>query len=345
MQCTLLIPHLLWPRDSALAVTDGLDLPALCKMLARARAARHPALTPEAWLCQAFEVERQHDWPIAPLTAALDNIDVGDAYWLRADPVHVRVDRDRALLVDSTLLDITAMEAQALAAALNRHFAEDAIQFLAAAPERWYVKLQQTPRLATRETSEVAGKDVEQHLPSGEDALAWNAVVNEVQMLLHEHPVNEAREKRGESPVNSVWLWGGGIRPAVPGRHFDAVWSDDAAASALAAAADVYTAAAPADAATWLDLARTRHDDARSHLLVLGELTRAAAYRDAESWRTRVAKLESHWFAPLTQALRERTVSELALVIPGGECCWRFDLTRTDLMKFWRSVKPLAAYT
>lgn len=345
MQCTLLIPHLLWPRDSAHAVTGGLELPWLLRVLSRAHAARHPVLTPEAWLCQAFEVERQHDWPIAPLTAALDNVEVGDAYWLRADPVHIRVDRDRALLVDNTLIDLTPDEAKALTATLNQYFAEDSIQFLAAAPKRWYVKLAQTPRLTTYEPSAVAGKDVEQHLPAGADALTWHAVFNEAQMLLHEHRVNTTREARGELPVNSVWFWGGGTRLAVPGRHFDAAWSDDATAIALAAAADAHTSTVPADAATWLDLAHGLRHAARSHLIVLGELAGAVAYRDAESWRMRVSALESHWFAPLVRALREHTITQLAIVAPGDECCWRFDLARADLLKFWRRTQPLSAYT
>lgn len=345
MQCTLLIPHLFWPRESAHAVTSGLELSSLARILSRARAERYSALTPEAWLCQAFEVERQHDWPIAPLTAALDNTDPGDAYWLRADPVHIKVDRDRTLLVDNTLLDVANDEAQALVGALNHHFAEDSIQFRAAAPKRWYVKLPHTPRLITHETSEVAGKDVERHLPTGADALAWHGVFNEVQMLLHAHVVNEAREARGEPSVNSVWFWGGGTRPAVPGRYFNSVWSDDVTAIALGAAAGAHTAGVPADAASWLRLAGSRGYEGRSHLVVLGELAGAVAYHDADAWRTRVGALESHWFAPLERALRENALSHLALVIPGEESCWRFDVTRGDLLKFWRAMKPLSSYT
>src|SRR6185503_13696827 len=229
MHCTLLIPHLFWPRATADAVTSGLALPSLGRFLARARAERFSPVTLEAWLCQAFEVERQQDWPVAPLTAALDNAEPDNdyehaktdaAYWLRADPVHIRVDRDRALLVDNALFDLTNEEAQAFAAALNHHFTGDGIVFRAAAPKRWYVKLARAPRLSTHELSAVAGKDVQPFLPAGADALEWHRVFNEVQMLLHAHAVNDAREARGDPPVNSVWLWGGGSRPAVPGRHF-----------------------------------------------------------------------------------------------------------------------------
>lgn len=36
---------------------------------------------------------------------------------------------------------------------------------------------------------------------------------NEVQMLLHEHPINEARLQQGQKPVNSFWLSGAGALP------------------------------------------------------------------------------------------------------------------------------------
>ena len=99
------------------------------------------------------------------------------------------------------------------------------------------MKLARAPKLVDSQLSEVAGKDVQPYLPAGADALEWHRIFNEAQMLLHEHAVNEAREARGEPAVNSVWFWGGGTRPAVPGRPFDAVWSDDTTAIALAAAA------------------------------------------------------------------------------------------------------------
>jgi len=85
MHVTLLVPDLFWPRDDGEAPYRELELPSAALLLARARCRRFPPLSPEAWLCQAFEVERQHDWPVAPLTLVLDGGDAADAYWLRAD--------------------------------------------------------------------------------------------------------------------------------------------------------------------------------------------------------------------------------------------------------------------
>lgn len=343
MRCTLLIPHLFWPGDTADTAASGLELPALTRLLSRARVERYPAIAPEAWLCQAFEVERQQDWPVAPLTLALDGEASGDAYWLRADPVHLRVERDHLVLIDNALFDVTIDEAQIFGAALNAHFAGTGFTFRTPAAKRWYATLPRAPQLATHSTSEVAGKDVRAYLPSGADALAWHGRFNEMQMLFHALEVNETREASGQPVINSVWLWGGGTRPEVPGRHFDAVWSNDALANALGAAADAHTAALPPDGSAWLTLAASSGRQG-AHLIVAGELGSALAYRDGERWRSGLSALEAQWFAPFLDGLRHGKITELALIVPGESSCSRFEITRADLFKFWRSARRLSSY-
>jgi hypothetical protein len=346
MQCTLLIPHLVWPRCAHDDVARDLALPALATLLARAKLERHAALSAEAWLCQAFEVERQNDWPLAPVTLAVDGGEPADVYTLRADPVHIRVGREGLHLVDNALFDLSADEAEPLVAALNAHFAGNGMRFEAPRPKRWYVKLAHAPALSTHPISEAAGADVQHVLPSGADALHWHRLFNEAQMVLHEHPVNTMREARGEPAVNSVWFWGGGTLPRVPGRHFGSVWSDDAGAIALAAAADADHAPVPADAAAWLGNKTdgSAGSGLESHLIVLDALRAPAAYNDAHEWRTRIAELEARWFGPLLAALKTGRVARLTLVALGRDASARFTVTRPDLVKIWRRAKPFAAY-
>jgi len=343
MHCTLLIPGLFWPRETAAAVLRGLELPALTKLLARARSQHFPAITPEGWLCQSFEVGRQHDWPLAPLTLELDGGVAGDAYWLRSDPVHIKIERNRLTVVESTSFDLEVDEADALVHALNQQFSADGMTFFAYACKRWYLKLSRVPNVMTRALSEVAGRDVRGLLPTGSESMAWHRIFNESQMLLHDHPVNAAREERGEAAVNSVWLWGGGTRPPVRGRAFSHVWSDDVSATALGAAAGADTAALPSDGATLLQSAGGETGTS-SHLVVLDGLDRATAFQDAETWRERLAAMEARWFGPLVSALQRGRIEGIAVVVPGAAPCCRFDAARTDLYKVWRSVKPLSAY-
>ncbi|MFQ6707899.1 putative sulfate exporter family transporter, partial [Bordetella pertussis] len=37
----------------------------------------------------------------------------------------------------------------------------------------------------------------------------WRRLLNEIQMVWYEHPVNEARAARGAAPINALWLYGG----------------------------------------------------------------------------------------------------------------------------------------
>ncbi len=341
MHCTLLVPDLFWTGDAAHAVR-GLALGALETALARARAARDAPLPFEGWLCQAFEVERQQDWPVAPLTLPLDGGDPGDTYWLRADPVHLQLQRDRVALMASHTLDVTQQEADAIVAVLNGQFSGDGLQFEARAPRRWYVRAPQRPALVTEPMSAAAGRNVHDVLPTGTDATAWRHILNEIQMLMHDVPVNAARENAGQPVINSVWLWGGGGKTHVPGRPFAAVWSDDALSQALGARSDAHAAPLPADASAWR-LAAQRVQGT-SHLIVIDACAQAAAYGDLAGWRAAVTRLESNWVDPLLGALRKGAISTLVIAVPGSEATWRFELVRRDLYRFWTRRRPLSTY-
>lgn len=345
MQCTLLIPHLLPPGGSGEDLCHGLALVELRRLLARSRHLTFDAIDTTAWLCQAFEVEKQLDWPVAPLTLAIDGGEPGNAYWLRADPVHLQARRDQLRLAESEMLGISKPEADELAATLNRHFADAGMTFLAARPGRWYLRLAQRPEISTCAPGTAAGGNIDAFLPAGADALRWHGIANEIQMLLHEHPVNAAREARNELTVNSVWMWGGGTKTAVPGRHFSAVWSDNVLAAALAAGADIHAAALPGHGSGWLDAARGDAACAEAHhLIVLEQLDAAAKYGNAGLWRENLVALERDWVAPLLAALRQRRISRIALVATGTRRCERFEAGPLDLLKFWRKPASLSAY-
>lgn len=343
MHCTLLVPDLFWPDDRAREACRDLAPKNLQTLLARAHASQHPPIETEGWLCQAFEVERQQDWPVAPLTLALDGGDTDDAYWLRADPVHLQLQRDRVALMDPETLQLSQQDADTLVAALNMQFAGDGLRFEACTPRRWYLRLPRRPKLDTVTISAAAGRDVSEVLPQGADASSWRQIGNEIQMLLHAQPVNEARVEAGLSPVNSVWLWGGGTHTPVPGRLFSAVWSDDALAQALGASADAHAAALPPDAHAWL-AAASALPAAPTQLVVIDACARAMRYGDLHGWRSAIAALEEQWIAPLLAALRAGRITQLALATPCASASWRFDLTRACLYKFWIPVRPLTYY-
>jgi hypothetical protein len=50
-------------------------------------------------------------------------------------------------------------------------------------------------------------------LPEGDDAASYRNLLSEIEMSLHDHEVNQRRLAAGQHPVNSLWIWGGGLAP------------------------------------------------------------------------------------------------------------------------------------
>jgi hypothetical protein len=340
MHCHLLIPNLIPPTSADDPALRGLSLPALETLLARGREQNPTGGGMEAWLCRAFNVTQQHDWPVAPLTLLADGGEPREHYWLRADPVHLQLMRDRIILADSASFALPRDEAEQLADALNRHFHSDGMIFYPVLPQRWYLRLAAPADMRTHSLAETAGKHIDAYLPSGPDGMRWHTLSNEIQMLLHNHPVNEAREARGEMPVNSVWLWGGGTLPASVASPFSGVWADEPLARGLARAAKAPCNALPTSAAAWLASA----GNGGEHLIVLDGLRGAAQYGDMRGWREGVECLERDWFAPLADMLKKGQVAQLSIAAVDGERCREFTVERNELWKFWRGKKPLTGY-
>jgi hypothetical protein len=83
------------------------------------------------------------------------------------------------------------------------------------------------------------GEDLLQHLPQGPEGRRWRVLFNEIQVLLHQHPLNRQRAAMGLAPVNSVWLWGGGALPSLVHSELAGVFGDDPLLLALAARAGI----------------------------------------------------------------------------------------------------------
>jgi hypothetical protein len=59
----------------------------------------------------------------------------------------------------------------------------------------------------------VLGKNINPFVEQSRQVLPWYQLINEFQMFMHQHPVNEQRRQMGRLPINSLWVWGAGVRP------------------------------------------------------------------------------------------------------------------------------------
>lgn len=327
----LLIPDLFLPPDLAREACRDLRLPALEKLLARGSGVVLEAEALESYLCGLFTLPGLPDAPIAPISAAFDGLAAG--CWLRADPVHLRLQREKMLLLPH--LDISAEEATQICASLNEYFAGQGMQFFAPHPLRWYLRLDQLPDIATVPMSLALGNNVQGLLPKGSDALRWHQVFNEIQMLLYAHPLNALREDQGKLPINSVWLWGAGVTLAeIPNSYAD-VASDDVHAEMLADAVGIPFSPWPSQ---W-----TAVDGAQ--LLLWNGLRSALQGGDLAEWRSALQDFETNYAQPLWAALRSGKIAQLQLDILSAHHIRRTLLTRSASWRWWRRSRHLASYS
>ncbi len=323
----LLVPDLFPPHDIAAQACDGLALPAMEKLLARGAATAAPPRSLEQWLCDAFGADG-----IAPVRAAADGLATEENYWFCADPVSLHLRRAQVVLVPDS--NLQQDEAAAMCASLNEHFVGSGMRFFAPHPQRWYLALQHAPRISTTPLRMVAWQDAKLHQPQGEGALEWQRIMTEMQMLLYAHPVNRAREARGEPVVNSLWLWGEG-RVVPLKQAFDGAGGDCGLVAAFAHAAGVKVCdslpallAEPGQRGLW---ACSAPGDA----LLRG---------DVFAWREAVQQFEQEYARPLLQALQAGRLQHLMLEVLHDKAAQRFKLTPASAWKLWRPARPLAQY-
>lgn len=323
----LIIPNLFPPRDIAAEVCAGLQLPALEKLLARGNPSNATTEKLEDRLCLAFGVHS-----VAPVRAAADGLDVGQAYWLCADPVSLQLQRAQMLVLPEAVQG--KEDADALCIALNEHFSESGLRFFAPHPRRWYVRLEAEPAMTTSPLRQVLWRDAKFYQPQGADALHWQRILTEMQMLLYAHPLNQAREARGEATVNSLWLWGGG-RAMPMKRAFDVSGGDGELVGAFARESGVpHVGSLPA-------MLEEKYERGLWACVAVGD---AQQRGDLYAWRDTVQRFEHEIAQPLLKALQAGRLQRLTLEVLRENASLCFSLTRGDAWKLWRPECSLARY-
>lgn len=322
MSLTLLAPASLDAAIPELA-RRTLRLPNLEALLASGAISRSVEST-EQWLAAQLGIRGTREPPIAALRLAadtaqgienpgLDGTNAG-SYWLCADPIATTMGMD-SVRIDGAVTDLSPTQSEALTGALSEFFARDGLRFVAASPAHWYVRCGTPQSLATTPLWRVVGGSMLAHLPTGPDGPAWRARLNEAQMLLHAHPINQAREDKQLPPVASVWWWGGGSWPAFAPPAFETVVGGPRWVSAACTANGVNF---QSDRAVPPSLFQTT--TRRTLLTVEDEWEQAATSIEV------LVRWDIEWFGALRAALEAGRVEEATLVFPWHEGTLRVTL-------------------
>jgi len=292
------------------------------------------ALKPGAFLEEALLAECKSIGPVAPLTLLADGGTPGQDTWLRADPVHLAVQRDNVQLLDSHVLQPTLAEAHAIAATVNAHFRQDDLQIEVRHDARWYVRVPAADLPEAAPLWRVSGASVFERLPTHSGRINWRSLQNEVAMLLHDHPVNLAREAAGRPAINGLWFWGGGALPEhTAGKEPRRIVASLALARGMALHRGDRPVDLPGDIGSLVP-------STEPTLVVLHQATRALRGNDAADWLAAVEALHANWFAPAKQKLLTGEIETLTLLLPNESASLATTVRPAMRRRFWRATKP-----
>jgi hypothetical protein len=286
-------------------------LEGLGRLLARGR--REPSAQPgwRHWVLQAAGLEPPERLPVADTLAGQPGC------WLVATPVHLLAGLEHLHLDPAGLPVLTVPEWQALAGDFNRVFA-DTGHALSFDGEVALLSCAQPLDAMTHDPQPLAGRDAGAWLPSGPDGGPLRRLMTEIQMWLHEHPVNAARSRRGDSPVNGLWLWGSGGQPVVAPAGLPGLSTSDVFLRRFWKNSGADCRTAPPTLAAWLSAPDP-----------IATLDLMSIDRDPG---TALQRLEEQWFLPLERALAAGSVRGARLLLGATVAT----LGRHDRLRFWR---------
>lgn len=324
---TVVLPFALPPAELAPELSRNLQAPALATLLSRnSLLERHVlgddcrVLPHETWL------SRTAGAPLATAVMRGFGLAPAEGNWFIVHPVHIQLARNHLVLADARRLRLDEADARVLFGLAQPFFEE----LLWGDAETWFMRADGWLGLDAASPDAAMGSNLADWMPVGPNALAFKKLQNEIQMLWHEHSVNEARQQRGLAPVNSFWMWGGATAGAPAG------------GTPSAASAQPLAVAAPPSlpAPSWLRALATPGAQAapgQAGAVVLPHLIPMGAGNDWGAWLGAMQQLEQEWFAPLLAALQDGRIGELTLVLTDRDGWKEIRTTKPALHKFWRA--------
>jgi hypothetical protein len=263
----------------------------------------------------------------APLAGALSR----RAVWL-ATPLHLIAGPTSVHVDRRSMLRLMRTEAEELAASFRESFRGSGFELhplesgelLLSGPEG-------SAPSGTLEPARLLLGSVAEALAAAERAPELRRLSAEIEMWLHEHPVNSGRERQGAPSITTLWPWGGGaqaIAPSSTSSHelLDVALGADAYVHGLWRLAGGETRAMPVD---WRRL--IGESSARR---VLGVVEVAALLPSEASWclADALTEIDRRLLLPSLEALRHGELERLTLLANDR----RLVVRAADRWRLWR---------
>lgn len=278
------------------------------------------ASTDNLWL-DLLGFRPQPDWPLAKLLwlqeiakfRTLPSPLNPHGSLMLAQPVHLTLQRDSFAL--DSVVTLSSEEYQSITQALNVHFNEEGIQFIPSNTYQYWFLQTTTPwQVSTHALQSVLHQNIQSFMPQGPNASQLRQIANQVQMLLHEHPINLHRQQQRALEINSIWLSGHSLAeqmPLLPHNTKMALIGENAMTQAISSTFSV---------TCFADLALAKAAGVQHAVMLLEEA-------DSASWDS------------IYKAVQARKVHRLNAYCPAVNGTLQLSLKPLDCWKFWR--KPV----
>jgi len=336
MNLDVLIPSLAPPTTLPANLLPP-KLPALEHLLSRAD--HRIDRTPDGyhWVLEQFGVSAPY--PLAAVTAQYDGLDCAGQGWIFASLVHLEPDRDRLRMFPFDQAELEPDEFKQIEAVLSPLFEELGLTFIA----YFGMAYLRCPVAELPETTPLhlaCRRSLFDVQPQSKGAINWMRLQNELQMVLHAHPVNAAREATGKPTINGVWFWGGGVMPKLVSPAYNLIDGSDGLLGKLAVNCGI-----------------KRFDSSPEMAFATGSATNmllklsSAAFSDevphagVAEWGDHLTRCNDAWFIPIYRALRSGSIQRLRLFWPRANRTETFELHRHHLLtRALRRTRPVTTY-
>ncbi|MGC1441937.1 MAG: hypothetical protein WA888_15130, partial [Burkholderiaceae bacterium] len=175
----------------------------------------------ESWITQCFGLPAGV-WPaaygrFAGCVADRSANDTGDVCrlaqgQLRSEltirPAHLHAGLDHLVLQPPAMLEVTTQEAEQLVISANDFLRDDGISLRVLTADYWVLDTGTRFDVDLSSAEQAIGRNVDAYMPAGKDGRKLRSLLNELQMLWHDHPVNQQRDDNGHTRINTVWAEG-----------------------------------------------------------------------------------------------------------------------------------------
>jgi hypothetical protein len=153
--------------------------------------------------------------PIAPvLLLGQSNLAINPQETIAClQPVHLHATRDHLILMAQSQIDLTAEESAHLLSVAIPYIEQDfSRKVLFQGRRDWFIPAGPFANLATHSIDQAHGRNIDWWMPRDKSEIGiaklWRKLQNEIQMLWHIDPINEARAQCGYPSINSLWISG-----------------------------------------------------------------------------------------------------------------------------------------